>query len=337
MNVAHVKRTAAGAVAVFVLCLGLTSGLPAREAGKDHRGLRVEEICRQIDLHRARIKDIEIHYDCLTGYMKKSENGGLEFVPAVVRRDKNGNLTVAKEGEFGHVDCIWREKGEKVFSEKHRIKYRRARGTKAEQVLKGLTRYAWNGEEGRGYRLEADEKYGQGDITAEPARRLRGGTGTPLTFTTRMWETAPEEEGGGPLTKIFREHDTEIVSANEEFQGSRCVVVRVAGHPGVRIDEKYWLDMNRGFNLVRYERLNSKGELLDVIPRIKLKEVGPNAWYPTEGIFYSPRSSAATKYRAHDVRVNQGLKNSEFAVGFPPGTYVTDVPKHRKYRATLQE
>ena len=336
MNVAHVKRAAAGAVAAFVLCLGLTSGLPAREAGKDHaRGLTVEEICRQIDLHRARIKDIEIHYDCLTGYMKKSENGGLEFVPAVVRRDKNGNLTVAKEGEFGHVDCIWREKGEKVFSEKHRIKYRRARGTKPEQVLKGLTRYAWNGEEGRGYRLEAGEKYGQGDITAEPARRLRGGTGTPLTFTTRMWETAPEEQGGGPLTKIFREHDTEIVSANEEFEGSRCVVVRVHD-----LLQKYWLDMNRGFNLVRYERLTRKGKVARKM-RIELKEVGPNVWYPIEGIIYEVADvygfSRASKYRAHDVRVNQGLKDSEFTVDFPPGTYVTDVPKHRKYRATLQE
>ena len=277
----------------------------------------LEAICAAMEAHAQRIADIEVHYDLIPGRASESADGKLEFVPCWMEEGQDGKTTIT-DGEFGLLDCIWKEKGDKGFLQRHHVTPVGGR------IDKSLSIIAWDGREGRTYSGPADTERGrQGIISDRPNGNLKNQVRMPLLFTWRMWQ---DQEG--TLADLFRK-GAELLPEREEIDGRLCVVVLVRNHFAGGIDEKYWLDPERGFGLTRFERRDYLGRITSVLSDITLKEVAPDIWYPVQGISYDPLR--ASKYSAREVKVNQGLPDSDFTLEFPPGTGVTDERNKTKY------
>ena len=290
------------------------------ESGTAEGSTALEAICAAIEANAQRIADIEVHFDFLDGRIVESADGGREFVPCLVTEGNDGSLSVV-DGIYGGVNCIWKEKGGKGFLERYH-----AAGETGE-MPKLFLRIAWDGTEGRAYTRSAPNLSGHGIISGQPNGNLRIQSGMPSQFTYHMWQA---EEG--TLADVFQK-GAELVSTSEMIDGRRCALVLVSDHFGAKgVTERYWLDMERGFSLVRFERRDYPGKVVWVLSDIVLKEVAPNLWYPVEGINYEPRTGRAFKYHADTVMVNQGLPDSDFTLEFPPGTGVTDERNMTKYR-----
>jgi len=293
---------------------------PAVKSGTAGDHITLEAICAAIEANAQRIADIEVHFDFLDGQVVESADGGREFVPCLVTEGNDGSLSVV-DGIYGGVNCIWKEKGGKGFLERYH-----AAGETGE-MPKVFLRIAWDGTEGRAYTRSAPNLSGHGIISGQPNGNLRIQSGMPSQFTYHMWQA---EEG--TLADVFQK-GAELVSTSEMIDGRRCALVLVRDHFGAKgVTERYWLDMERGFSLVRFERRDYPGKVVWVLSDIVLKEVAPNLWYPVEGISYEPRTGRAAKYHADTVMVNQGLPDSDFTLEFPPGTGVTDERNMTKYR-----
>jgi peroxiredoxin len=130
-------------------------------------------------------------------------------------------------------------------------------------------------------------------------------------------------DGPVPLEEFLRKYPAQIEKTDAEIDGHRCVLVSVVDEYG--LPYKYWLDVDRGFNILRYEEYDGRGTLIGVWEGVTLEEVARNVWYPTGVTCYVPVGAKdASRYRASLVKINQGLRQKDFEFEFPPGTRVVD-------------
>jgi len=286
--------------------------LPAGEGAT----LSVEDICKGMEAQSAKIADIEVHFDWIHGRLEEQDDGALRFVPCWIEDKGEGEVT---EGEFGFLDCVWKEKGQKAFLERNIVQPMPDPSGGESRIARSLARFAWNGKQGRTFSHSEGVDYSQGWISGEPNGNLLVQWRMPFLFTDRMWR-----EQGETLAELFRRKGAEVLSLDEEIDGRRCALVLVRGHFAEGIDERYWLDVERGFSLVRFERQDGLGRTVWTLQDIVLREAAPGVWYPVQGFTCDPHKGGAARYSARLVKVNQGLPDSDFTIEFPPGTSVTD-------------
>ena len=118
----------------------------------------------------------------------------------------------------------------------------------------------------------------------------------------------------------------------ESFQGSECI--RISSPPSGSISDSFWLDPNRGFSLIGYERKQTKTDgfewLVSQIIVTKITEVAAGVWFPIEATLLCGPSAPGeryrrTIYRATGVQANvPDLDEGIYNVQFPPDAHVTN-------------
>ncbi|NLW51412.1 MAG: hypothetical protein GXY85_11325 [Candidatus Brocadiaceae bacterium] len=291
----------ARSVLALLACCGLVPAVVGAQR------IDVEDVCRGIEVHAGQIDDISVSFTWAQGSIATSESGEMQFLAS----------SPGSGGAGGNVvDCVWGERGSKAFLE---------RRWQADDGVDTLSRSAWDGINSTYYVRSMDKDYGQGIVSGEADGNLRLQWRMPFLFTSRMWA-----EEGETLAEVFRLPGVTVTS-DETADGRRCAVLTVPGHSAEGVTEKYWIDLDRGCSLVRFEQIGYTGICVWVLGGIVLKEVAPNVWYPVEGISFEPVTKRAQKYTARQIAVNEGLPDSAFTVEFPPGTFVSDERVGTKY------
>jgi hypothetical protein len=124
----------------------------------------------------------------------------------------------------------------------------------------------------------------------------------------------------------------------EELGGIQCIK---ATSMGGSLIQRWWLDPNRGFALLRFDELrkdkDGNWQINSSINVTKLKEVAKDIWWPMEAYFVDPPSKNGNTwkhivYQASNIVVNDpNFDNSVFALNFPKGYKVDDKVNRKNY------
>ncbi len=124
----------------------------------------------------------------------------------------------------------------------------------------------------------------------------------------------------------------------EELGGIQCI--KAACMSGSLLQE-WWLDPNRGFALLRSEKLrkdtDGNWQIKSSINVTKLKEVTKNIWWPMEVCFVEPPLEAGQPwerivYQASNVVANApNFDESVFTISFPRGYRIDDQVNKKSY------
>jgi len=297
------------------------SGLPIAQGG-----LLLDDVCQGMRAHLSQIQDVEFRYDIAFGRGVRGEDGSLTFEPGMRLAGTDG-AEEWTEGQYGDYGSVWREKGDKLFLDRTRRTPVRQGGS-AWTTMEAITQFSWDGLEGRSYGAASRS----GRILAEPNANLRQTAFLPWLFN---YHNRMKPDHMMLLPEYFETYGDEVGSETQSIGNRECVVVVVdRGKIESRfsgIKERFWLDVGRGFSMLRYELVDARGNVVTAVSEIALEEVAPNVWYPVRGVACGD-DGLGKAYQAYDVRVNQGLPDSDFRIQFPPGTHVHDKRAGLKYR-----
>ena len=127
-----------------------------------------------------------------------------------------------------------------------------------------------------------------------------------------------------------------VLKDTVEIDGRPCRVVSIKGR------DKMWVDVGRGFALVKREiRDENENVLLQRTFNSDWVKVGPGMWLPQTSVreYYCgldrPKdlwNTVSTRVTLHSKFSNEKIPAEAFTIEFPPGTYVTDVARGDTYR-----
>lgn len=277
--------------------------------------LSVDDIINAMESSSSMISDISVRFDRVQGKVETLADGTLMFVAGSFVSKPDGTQWFEK-GNVGIFNCLWKEKGQKEYLYRQHRQFSEPLEGQPMRIVEGKSCMCWDGVKGR---------YSTGGVSSKPNGNLRSPYTLPLLFTNRLWQKygddpSIKENDLGTLSELFKrfKDKVEIISTNAEIEGNQCVEILLRDHFAKGINEKYWLDMERGFNLVRFEQLNFKTGKPGWIVTCKLEEVAPGIWFPVEGLGQEVAGNkGADWYRATKVEVNQNLPDSDFTVVFP--------------------
>jgi hypothetical protein len=326
----YVAPALAGAAVVLALLIGRGCAAPPASvppSASKPVALTLNDVVTGLQSQIDKVHDIEVHYEIITGALTEKPDGTREFAPGCFEYKADGNEGAFTPGTFGIINCIWKEKGEKVSLQRTTMSM--ITQPDEQQIASGADSVlTWDGKQGRMWSHYLAGGAVSGLIESQPNGNLRVAHQRPVQFTTRLWE-----EYDGTLENILRKYEGKATLRSDTVtvEGERCVLVEVRDRQAERLLEKYWLAADKGFNLVRYETYDYFGRLGYRICVTSLKEVSPGIWFPFGGLIESLGQKQATRYTATDVLVNQGLPDSDFTIAFAPGTHIADDINHRKY------
>jgi len=156
----------------------------------------------------------------------------------------------------------------------------------------------------------------------------------PSSFFYLIWP-------GISIENILIDPETKILPEKEYVENDECYVIYLKKPSEIDDKRKYdfsyiyprsfgykiWICPEKGFFPRRIVILTSQDEQpLYIFDSITLKKFGENIWFPVEVVFFSPRDKKKTHYmiKYSNIKVNQGIKNEEFDLTFPPGAEVYD-------------
>jgi len=160
-------------------------------------------------------------------------------------------------------------------------------------------------------------------------------TWVPSSILFHLWPV------GITLEEILQNEKLKILSNSEYFAGSKCFVVEVPSFgfkefKGYGKDDysylgyKIWFSVEEGFLPKKIEIYRQEDLIISVGPiNFEKFSIDKDIWFPG-GVsikWYDPSSkkiSAEGKMVYSNIKVNQGIKDEEFNLTFPPGIQVYD-------------
>jgi len=129
-----------------------------------------------------------------------------------------------------------------------------------------------------------------------------------------------------PLSDLIEQGRAKIVG-QDNVNGRATYRVEVT-FPGWGIMRRLWLDPNRGFSIVRQQRVfmygKAKAEVWEETLLTDVKQVAPGVWLPSRIVVASPRTEGLWRFTIDEVSVNEPLDPEIFEVEIPPGVKVID-------------
>jgi len=129
-----------------------------------------------------------------------------------------------------------------------------------------------------------------------------------------------------PLSQLIEDGRAEIVG-HEEVDGRPTYRVE-ATFPERGLVYRLWLDPERGFSIVRQQRVdlygNVKGKVWEETLMVEVQQQAPGVWLPAEILVASPRTEGLWRFTIDEVSVNKPLDPEVFEVEIPPRVQVID-------------
>jgi hypothetical protein len=162
---------------------------------------------------------------------------------------------------------------------------------------------------------------------AKGEKFMTGIAATPIGFSVFRFAYDGEKM---PLSKLLREKDIVKVDNN---------IVKINDFNAIRADiftawkwknehlliYKIYFAVDYGYTPIRYEYMTGP-KVTGTIDVNSLQEVQKKLWLPSSGLITSSDPNHRTNgFRViGKIRVNRGLKDKDFDIEFPPGTWVND-------------
>jgi len=136
-----------------------------------------------------------------------------------------------------------------------------------------------------------------------------------------------------------------ILKNKKEFVRLDDTITKVNGFNTIRVDLlteydpnvkfvyfRTYFSVDHGYTPVRFEYMGKNRAILawDVQ---SLEQVAEGLWFPSSGIINNPDAEERDGFRTiGKIVVNQGLKDKDFDIEFPEGTFVLDKIKGKEYK-----
>jgi len=153
---------------------------------------------------------------------------------------------------------------------------------------------------------------------------------TPISFSVLRLGNVDNEKR--PLSERLRKSDFVRLNDNlEKINGFNTVCAELLwdapSTPSLHKQQaelRIYFSMDHGYTPIKYDYMSptKAGPKLNYSVNVtSLEKVSDNLWFPSEG---SLGDNPTNTYRATKITVNQGLKDEDFDIEFPPGTRITN-------------
>ena len=128
---------------------------------------------------------------------------------------------------------------------------------------------------------------------------------------------------------VLRNGTAKIVGT-EEIDGHLCYIVSGEFVPGKLTQYKVWIDTERGFQPLKLQRILPDRGVRAWYDFTELRRFSGNTWLPVEMTFHGQNEYKEVN-TSLDVKINQGIPDSQFIIEWTKGTKIWDAVRNRSF------